>query len=184
MKSYREYRVWELSHEVALAVYRESNHFPKHELFGLTSQMRRAASSVPMNIAEGSVKSGGEFQQSLRIALGSAVELDYQLLLAHDLGYLDDSIYEALDAKVTSMKKMLTRFLATVRANKNHDSPRPAQPADTYDLRPGVSSMKKMLTRFLATVRANKNHDVVTPAQPADTYDLRPTTYDLRQANP
>jgi four helix bundle protein len=89
MKSFREFRVWEMAHAVTLAVYRETEHFPAHERFGLTSQMRRAASSIPMNIAGGSVRSAGQFEFSLRVALGSAAELDYQLMLAHDLGYLN-----------------------------------------------------------------------------------------------
>lgn len=84
MRPFRELRVWEESHQLALRIYGFTQQLPGSEVFGLTSQMRRAATSVPMNIAEGSVKSDTEFRRALQIALGSASELHYQLILARD----------------------------------------------------------------------------------------------------
>jgi four helix bundle protein len=83
-------------------------------MFALTNQMRRAASSVPMNIAEGSVKTEREFRHALTISLGSAAELEYQLLMARDLSYLQPEEYEALRQRVVDIRKMLTAFIRTI----------------------------------------------------------------------
>ena len=72
VKSFRDYNVWQRSHKLALAVYKLTEGFPRHEMFGLTSQMRRSASSVPTNIAEGAVMGDAQFYRFLTIALGSA----------------------------------------------------------------------------------------------------------------
>ena len=111
MKRFQDYKVFRDSHSPNLRVYDATGRFPRHELFGLTSQMRRAASSIPMNIADGSVKSEREFRQSLRIALGSAAELEYQLLMARDLGYMDESEHSDLSGAVIEIRKMLTAFI-------------------------------------------------------------------------
>ena len=82
MKDYRELKVWERSHQLALAVYKVTTTFPKDELYGLTSQIRRACASIPANIAEGCGRSGdAELARFLQIAMGSASELDYHLYL-------------------------------------------------------------------------------------------------------
>lgn len=114
MKRFQDYKVFRDSHSLNLRVYDATGRFPRHELFGLTSQMRRAASSIPMNIADGSVKSEREFRQSLRIALGSAAELEYQLLMARDLGYMDESEHSDLSGAVIEIRKMLTAFIRTI----------------------------------------------------------------------
>ncbi|MCL4240009.1 MAG: four helix bundle protein [Dehalococcoidia bacterium] len=114
MKRFQDYKVFRDSHSLNLRVYDATGRFPRHELFGLTSQMRRAASSIPMNIAEGSVKSEREFRQSLRIGLGSAAELEYQLLMARDLGYMDESEHSDLSGAVIEIRKMLTAFIRTI----------------------------------------------------------------------
>ncbi|MGE0602067.1 MAG: four helix bundle protein [Dehalococcoidia bacterium] len=114
MKPYQDYEVFKRSHELNMAVYHLTDAFPKHEMFGLTSQMRRAASSVPMNIAEGSVKSEREFRQTLRTSLGSAAELEYQFLMARDLGYVAETQYETLTGQVISIKKMLSAFIKAI----------------------------------------------------------------------
>lgn len=114
MKRFQDYKVFRDSHSPNLRVYDATGRFPRHELFGLTSQMRRAASSIPMNIADGSVKSEREFRQSLRIALGSAAELEYQLLMARDLGYMDESEHSDLSGAVIEIRKMLTAFIRTI----------------------------------------------------------------------
>lgn len=89
MKNFRQLKVWQKSHQLTLKVYAVSRAFPKEELFGLTSQIRRSAMSVPSNIAEGCGRTGDvEFRRFLVIAMGSANELDYQLLLGSDLGFI------------------------------------------------------------------------------------------------
>lgn len=88
LKSYRELKVWQRAMEMALATYRTTASFPKDELFGLTSQIRRAAVAIASNIAEGYGRSSkGEYKQFLGIARGSNLELQTQLLIAKELGY-------------------------------------------------------------------------------------------------
>lgn len=98
-----------MAHQLALEIYKTVAKFPKDETFGLISQMRRAAYSIPMNLAEGAARnSSGEFSQFVNIALGSCEELRYQLLLAKDLGYLKDSGYQHLESRYEEVKKMLS----------------------------------------------------------------------------
>lgn len=116
MKDFKELKVWARSHEVALAVYKGTARFPREELYGLTSQIRRAAASIPANIAEGcGRRSDGELARFLQIARGSASELEYHLLLARDLALLEASDFKVLEAKVVEVQRMLTSFSATVR---------------------------------------------------------------------
>ena len=108
MKNFRDLRVWEKAHLLVLHAYRSANSFPKQELFGLTSQIRRAAATIAANIAKGCGKRGnGELQRFFNIATGSASELEYHLLLAHDLHFLDDSVYHSRNANVVEVKRML-----------------------------------------------------------------------------
>jgi four helix bundle protein len=91
MKDFEQLRVWNESHRLTLILYRETRAFPREEVYGRTSQIRRAAVSIPANVAEGcGRRSDGEFTRFLQIARGSASELEYQLLLSHDLGFLTD----------------------------------------------------------------------------------------------
>jgi four helix bundle protein len=117
VKDFRELKVWRRSHDVVLAVYRVTKSFPKEELFGLTSQMRRAAASVPANIAEGCGRDGdAELKRFLTIALGSACELDYHLLLATDLGYIGSTDSQPLAADVLEIRRMLGTFVQKLKA--------------------------------------------------------------------
>jgi four helix bundle protein len=110
MQSFRNLRVWEKSHRLTLDIYASSKDFPKDEMFGLTSQMRRASASIGMNIAEGCCRKGdAEMVRFLQIAIGSASELEYQLLLVHDLKYLQDPAYERLTIQVVEVKKCCRR---------------------------------------------------------------------------
>jgi four helix bundle protein len=94
MKDFRDLMVWEKSHCLTLDIYGRTASFPKHELYGLTSQIRRCSASLGANIAEGCGKRGSnEFQRYLQIASGSASELDYHLLLSRDLGFLPEADY-------------------------------------------------------------------------------------------
>ncbi|MCC6791593.1 MAG: four helix bundle protein, partial [Thermomicrobiales bacterium] len=92
-RNFRELKVWEKAHRLTLATYQSTAIFPREETFGLTSQIRRAASSVPANIAEGCGRGGGDLVRFCRIAAGSASELQYHLLLARDLGYLAEPAF-------------------------------------------------------------------------------------------
>ena len=116
MQSFRNLRVWEKSHRLTLDVYAMSKSFPRDEIFGLTSQMRRASASIGMNIAEGCCRKGdAEMGRFLQIAMGSASELEYQFLLAHDLEYLHNPAFESLTAQVVEVKKMLSSLMQKVK---------------------------------------------------------------------
>ena len=119
MRDYRKLTVWKKSHQLVLNVYQATKDFPSDERYGLTSQMRRSAQSIPTNIAEGAGRStDGDFVRFLDIAAGSASELDYQLLLAHDLAFLDTRTHEVLIEHLTEVRKMLTAFIRKLRATK------------------------------------------------------------------
>ena len=119
MKDFRKQKVWQKAHDLALEVYRVTEAFPKTELFGLTSQSRRAGVSIPANIAEGCGRdTDADFARFLQIAMGSASELEYHLLLAHDLGFVSDPDYERLSNKTTEVKQMLTSFIKKLKADR------------------------------------------------------------------
>lgn len=119
MKDFRELKVWEKSHHLALAVYRATVRLPKDELYGLTSQIRRACVSIPANVAEGCGRDGdAELARFLQIAMGSASELEYHLLLSHDLDLLPATEYKQLAEETTEVKRMLTSFIQTIRASR------------------------------------------------------------------
>ena len=116
MQSFRSLRVWEKSHRLTLDVYTSSKSFPREEIYGLTSQMRRASASIGMNIAEGCCRKGNvEMGRFLQIAMGSASEVEYQLLLAHDLDYLQNPEYERLVAQAIEVKRMLSSLMQKVK---------------------------------------------------------------------
>jgi four helix bundle protein len=109
-------KVWERSHHLALVVYTATRAFPKEELYGLTSQIRRACASIPANIAEGCGRSGSaELARFLHIALGSASELDYHLLLARDLQFLTSTTHQELESEVTEVRRMLNSLIQKLR---------------------------------------------------------------------
>ncbi len=118
MKNFRDLKVWHKSHELTLAVYKETKSFPREELYGLTSQIRRASASVPANIAEGCGKSSNaDFARFLQIAFGSANELEYHILLARDLGILDNQIHNSLEERLIEIKKMLASLITKIRTD-------------------------------------------------------------------
>jgi four helix bundle protein len=115
VRDFRELKVWAKAHDLALATYAATGTFPQSELFGLTAQMRRSCASIATNIAEGCGRDGeAELRRYLSIARGSASELEYQLPLACDLGYLPCDKHEVLTSEVIQIKQMLTRFIQTV----------------------------------------------------------------------
>src|SRR6266567_2594958 len=106
MQNFRELVVWQKAHELTLAVYRATREFPREELYGLVTQVRRAAASIAANIAEGRCRgSDPDFARFLNMAMGSAAETEYHLLLSRDLGFLKSQIYEQLDVQVTEVKR-------------------------------------------------------------------------------
>jgi len=117
MKDFRQLKVWEKSHQLALSIYKETQNFPKEEFYGLTSRIRRASMSIPTNIAEGCGRNTDkDFDRFLQIAMGSASETEYQLILARDLEFLPKEIYEKLHNDVVEVKRMLASLLKTLRA--------------------------------------------------------------------
>lgn len=115
MRDFRELKVWQKAHQVALDVYRHSKGFPADERFGLTAHLRKSATSVPSNIAEGCGRGGEkELARFLSIAAGSASELEYQLLLAHDLEYLPPAAHALLTEQVAEVRRMLYRFMQSL----------------------------------------------------------------------
>ena len=111
-------KVWEKSHRLVLSTHRATAGFPAEERYGLSSQIRRCAASIPTNIAEGCRKGGGaDLARSLQIASGSASEPDYHLLLAHDLGLLEEDLYRRLAESLTEVRRILTSLVQTIRAN-------------------------------------------------------------------
>lgn len=125
MQDYANLKVWQKSHRMVVEIYRASSRFPKEELYGLVSQIRRCAVSIPANIAEGCGRDGdADFARFLRISMGSANELEYYVLLSRDLGFLDAQKYTPLRAGITEMKRMLNSFIKTVRTNGAKQRPR------------------------------------------------------------
>ena len=119
MKDFRQLKVWEKSHQLALAIYKVTAKFPKEELYGLTSQVRRASMSIPTNIAEGCGRNtDADFARFLQMAMGSASETEYRLLLSHDLSFLNKEQYDKLNTAVTEVKRMLASLLKTLRADR------------------------------------------------------------------
>jgi four helix bundle protein len=115
MRNYRDLQVWTKAHKLTLDLYKLSQTFPREESYGLTSQLRRAAVSIGANLAEGcGRRTSAELARFVRIALGSASELDYHLFLCHDLGFLKDDDFDRVITGLTEVRKMLTSFLMSV----------------------------------------------------------------------
>ncbi len=118
MRRFKDIKAWQKAHSVTLDVYEVTTGFPKHELFGLTSQMRRSAASIGANIAEGcGRKSKHELGRFMLIAMGSASELEYHLLLAHDLKLIDPPAHQRLEHSVIEVKRMLAAYMLQLKAD-------------------------------------------------------------------
>ncbi len=115
MRNYRDLQVWTKAHRLTLELYRISRSFPRDEIYGLTSQLRRAAASVGANLAEGcGRRTSSELARFVRIAMGSASELDYHLLLCRDLGFMKTDDFQRASTDLTEVRKMMTSFLSSV----------------------------------------------------------------------
>jgi four helix bundle protein len=120
MKDFRRLKVWEKAHSLTLDVYKITSRFPREEMYGLTSQLRRCSASKGANIAEGCGKEGNrELYRFLQIASGSASELDYHLLLARDLGYLGEVDYQRIGKQLVEFRRMLTALLRKVGSDRS-----------------------------------------------------------------
>jgi four helix bundle protein len=116
MKDFRNLMVWRKAHELTLSAYKATTAFPKNEQFGLTSQIRRAANSIPANIAEGCGRgSDADFARFLQMAIGSASEFEYHLLLALDLNFISDAEHQSLSRRVIEIRKMLTNLVQKLK---------------------------------------------------------------------
>ena len=119
VRDFRELKVWEKGHRLTVAVYEATSGFPRNELYGLTAQLRRCSASIPANIAEGCGRDGeAELGRFMLISMGSASELEYHLLLARDLGYLDIRRYQDLSQRTQEVKRMLSTFITRLRHTK------------------------------------------------------------------
>ena len=120
MKNYKELIVWKRAHEMTLDIYSATRLFPKEELYGLTSQLRRSAGSIGANIAEGSGRrSTNEICRFLQIARGSASEAEYHLLLARDLNLLSEERFRRLSHQADEVQRMLTSLIQSLHSKEN-----------------------------------------------------------------
>lgn len=119
MKDFRSLKVWERAHALTLAIYKATEEFPKQEMYALTNQIQRAAVSIPANIAEGCGKdSDAELKRYFLISMGSSSELEYLLLLAHDLGYLPHNTFQEMNDELIEIRKMLNAFIRKLKSTR------------------------------------------------------------------
>jgi four helix bundle protein len=118
VRDFRELKVWQKAHQFVLVIYKVTQSFPSEERYGLTSQLRKAAVSMASNIAEGSGReSEREFRRFLDISAGSSSEAEYQLLVARDLGYINQVQHSDLTKLVKEVKRMLHSFMKKLKAD-------------------------------------------------------------------
>ena len=119
MRDFRGLKVWEKAHKLVLSIYQKTEPFPKKEIYGLTSQIRRAAISIPANMAEGCGKdSVADMNRFFLIAMGSASELEYLLMLSHDLQYLSDTDYHNLNSNLVEVRRMLNSYIQKMKGTR------------------------------------------------------------------
>ena len=115
LKNYKELKVWQKSYKLCLEIYRITAKFPKEERYGLTSQIRRSAVSIPSNIAEGyGGKTTADYIRYLYIAYGSVCELETQILLSMDLGYVDSAVIEKIKDEIQQIERMLKGLIKSL----------------------------------------------------------------------
>ena len=119
MRDFKEVKAWQKSHEFVLKIYRQTRSFPKAEIYGITSQLRRSSVSIPTNIAEGCGRnSDPDFSRFLEIAFSSASEVEYLLILSRDLELLHETMVNDLKEQIIEIKKMLGAFIVKLRADR------------------------------------------------------------------
>ncbi len=118
MKDFRDLKVWERGHKLTLEIYKVTSGFPREEMYGLTSQIRRSCASIPTNISEGCGRSRDtELARFIEIAIGSASELEYLIQLSRDLALINEAEFKLLIAETVELKKMLISFFQKLKAN-------------------------------------------------------------------
>ena len=118
MKNFKELRVWQKGIDLVVIVYEITASFPEEEKYGLSTQMRRAAVTIPSNIAEGHLrKTAKDFKQFLSIARGSCAELETQMIIAHKLGFIQEDNFNNLSLKIEELSKMLSSFYSKINSN-------------------------------------------------------------------
>lgn len=117
IKTYRDLIVWQKSMILCTEIYKISKQFPREELYGITSQIRRSVISIPSNIAEGYQRGHKEYIQFLRISFGSGAELETQLLVVLNVGYLNQKQYDELNYKLVEIMKMLNKMISTLSSS-------------------------------------------------------------------
>jgi four helix bundle protein len=116
LKNYKDLKVWQKAYQLCITIYKITKHFPKEEQYGLTSQIRRSAVSVPSNIAEGyGRKTTQEYMQSLYIAYGSHCELETQIMLSKDLGYIKSDDFQELQQNIGDVERMLKALIKSLQ---------------------------------------------------------------------
>jgi len=117
MKDFRDIQVWNKGHKLAIEIYKLTAGFPREEIFGLSSQIRRAAFSIPTNITEGCGRgSAKELKQFLKIVMGSASEVEYQILLSYELRYMDRKTYDNSSSDIQEIKKIISSYIVKIRS--------------------------------------------------------------------
>jgi four helix bundle protein len=126
MRNFRQLDVWKKAHDLTLEIYRLTSTFPSNERFGLTSQLQRASASIGANLAEGFGRdTDADFKRFVHMASGSACEVEYHLLLAHDLKLIDDPTHETLNATINEVKRMLHGLVKYLVSDLSSRSPTP-----------------------------------------------------------
>ena len=119
MSDYKKLKVWETAHKFTIDIYKVTKGFPEDEKYGLTSQIRRSASSIPTNIVEGCGQlDNGNLIRFLGIGKGSAFEVEYQLLLSKDLNYIDNREFNELNESIQKIISMLTNLIKSLRVKR------------------------------------------------------------------
>ena len=122
MLNFKDLAIWQRSHNLTLDIYRATQYFPKEEMYGLTSQIRRAVSSIPTNIAEGcGRRTNAELANFLNIASGSASEVEYEILLAKEVGYIAPELYDAWTQEIGEIRSMLAAYMKRLKADENSE---------------------------------------------------------------
>ncbi len=117
MKDFKKLEMWKRSHQLTLEIYKATQCFPKDELFGLTSQIRRAVSSIPTNIAEGcGRRTNAELTNFLNIASGSASEVEYEILLAKEIGYISTDQQNKWTMEISEIRSMLVAYMKALKS--------------------------------------------------------------------
>ena len=173
IENFRELKVWQSGKELATEIYRITKKFPPNEQFGLASQMQRSAVSIPSNIAEGFCREGDkEFRRFLLIARGSAAELETQLAIANDLGYIDDKTCDKLTESLVQLHKMINGLLRHIRNSS-------WLPATTWPTDCPTTRLPDQLTNWLIDQPTNWLTDHLT-TRPTDYPTNRLTNFMLQ----